>query len=122
RAVTDMLEPGSSVKPFVIAAALESGRYTRNSIIDTGTGHFEIGGVEVNDEHPLGKLDLAGVLAKSSNVAMAKIARDLEPQQIWNTLTRFGFGKVTASQFPGESAGHLPHYSNWRWAVVSSMS
>jgi cell division protein FtsI (penicillin-binding protein 3) len=117
-----MLEPGSSIKPFVIAAALESGRFDRASVIDTGTGVFQVGGVLVQDEHPSGVLDLAGVLAKSSNVAMAKIARELEPQQLWGTLTRFGFGQVTASQFPGESAGSLPNYSNWRWATVSALS
>src|SRR5690606_38281744 len=107
RAVTDMLEPGSSIKPFVMAAALESGRFDSASVIDTGTGSFEFGGVSVNDEHPLGRLDLAGVLSKSSNVAMAKIAKELEYQQLWSTLTRFGFGHVTSSQFPGESAGSL---------------
>jgi cell division protein FtsI (penicillin-binding protein 3) len=122
RAVTDMLEPGSSFKPFVIAAALESGRFDGASVIDTGTGSFVSGGVEVNDEHPEGVLDLAGVLAKSSNVAMAKIARELEPQQLWSTLSRFGFGHVTAIEFPGESGGFLPNYTNWRWHLIASMS
>jgi cell division protein FtsI (penicillin-binding protein 3) len=122
RAVTDMLEPGSSIKPFVIAAALESGRFDGASVIDTGAGRFEFGGVEVNDERPLGLLDLAGVLSKSSNVAMAKIAKELEYKQLWSTLTRFGFGHVTASQFPGESAGSLSNFANWRWATVSSLS
>lgn len=122
RAVTDMLEPGSSIKPFVVAAALESGRFDRSSVIDTRGGNWVYAGVEVNDEHPQGRLDLAGVLAKSSNVAMAMIAKELEPQQMWNTMTRFGFGRVTASQFPGESAGALPHYSNWRWSTIASMS
>jgi cell division protein FtsI (penicillin-binding protein 3) len=106
----------------VIAAALESGRFDGASVIDTGTGRYESGGVQVLDEHPLGVLDLAGVLSKSSNVAMAKIAKELEPQQLWSTLTRFGFGHVTASQFPGESAGTLSNYSSWRWVTVSSLS
>lgn len=122
RAVTDMLEPGSSIKPFVIAAALESGRFDRSSVIDTGTGYYQTGSVVVQDEHPAGRLDLAGVLAKSSNVAMFKIAKELESEQMWNTLTRFGFGLVTASRFPGESAGSLPHYSSWRPVTVSSLS
>jgi cell division protein FtsI (penicillin-binding protein 3) len=122
RAVTDMLEPGSSFKPFVVAAALESGRFDGASVIDTGTGFFETNGVEVRDEHPLGLLDLAGVLAKSSNVAMAKIAGELEPQQLWSTLSRFGFGQVTAIEFPGESGGLLPNYTNWRWHLIASMS
>ena len=122
RAVTDMLEPGSSIKPFVVAAALESGRFHKASRIDTEGGSWVYGGVSVDDSQPQGVLDMAGVLAKSSNVAMAKIARELEPQQLWGTMTRFGFGHVTASQFPGESAGSLPHYSNWRWATVASLS
>lgn len=122
RAVTDMLEPGSSIKPFVVAAALESGRFHKASRIDTEGGSWVYGGVSVEDSQPQGVLDMAGVLARSSNVAMAKIARELEPQQLWGTMTRFGFGHVTASQFPGESAGSLPHYSNWRWATVASMS
>ncbi len=122
RAVTDMLEPGSSIKPFVVAAALESGRFNAGSVIDTGTGFYEVNGVVVQDEHPLGRIPIAGVLAKSSNVGMAKIVRELEPQQLWNVLTRFGFGHVTASQFPGESAGSLPNYSSWRWVTMSSLS
>ena len=122
RAVTDMLEPGSSIKPFVVAAALESGRFHKASLVDTEGGSWVSGGVPVNDEHPQGVLDMGGVLAKSSNVAMAKIAKELEPQQLWNTMTRFGFGHVTASQFPGESAGSLSHYSNWRWRTIASMS
>jgi cell division protein FtsI (penicillin-binding protein 3) len=122
RAVLDMIEPGSSFKPFVMAAALESGKFDSSSVIDTGIGSFQFGGLEVNDEHPLGRLDLAGVLAKSSNVGMAMIASELEYRQLWTTLTRFGFGHVTASQFPGESAGSLTNYANWRWAMVSSLS
>lgn len=122
RAVTDMLEPGSSIKPFVVAAALESGRFDRASRIDTEGGSWVYGGVSVDDPHPEGVLDMAGVLARSSNVAMAKIAKELETQQLWGTMTRFGFGRVTASQFPGESAGSLSHYSNWRWATVASLS
>lgn len=122
RAATDMLEPGSSIKPFVIAAALESGRFNASSKIDTGSGFYEVNGVVAQDEHPYGVLDFAGVLAKSSNVGMAMIARELEPQQLWGTLTRFGFGHVTASQFPGESAGSLPNYASWRWVTVSSLS
>lgn len=122
RAVTDMLEPGSSIKPFVIAAALEAGLVDAGSVIDTGSGFYEVGGVVAQDEHPYGVLDLAGVLAKSSNVGMAKIAKDMKAQQLWSTLTRFGFGHVTASQFPGESGGTLSNYSSWRWVTMNSLS
>ena len=120
RAATDYLEPGSSIKPFMLAAALESGRFTPASMIDTSP--IMLGNDLLKDEHPLGTIGLATVLAKSSNVGMAKIALDLKPQQIWTTLTQFGFGRVTASHFPGESAGVLTNYSKWGRVAIASMS
>ncbi|HTQ35595.1 MAG TPA: penicillin-binding transpeptidase domain-containing protein [Steroidobacteraceae bacterium] len=119
-AATDYLEPGSSIKPFVVAAALESGRFDATSMIDTSP--IDIGGEPLVDEHPLGTIGLATVLAKSSNVGMAKIALELEPRQIWTTLSQFGFGRVTASRFPGESAGTLSNYSEWRKVEIASLS
>lgn len=122
RAATDILEPGSSIKPFVVAAALQSGRYDAASIIDTNPGFIRVGTKVIEDEHPMGAVGLAEVLAKSSNVGMAKIALTLEPAQIWETLTHLGFGRVTASGFPGESAGVLSNYSGWRPIGISSLS
>jgi cell division protein FtsI (penicillin-binding protein 3) len=122
RAATDIIEPGSSIKPFVVAAALQSGRYDAASIIDTSPGFIRVGTKIVEDEHQLGAIGLAEVLAKSSNVGMTKIALTLEPQQIWTTLTQLGFGRVTASEFPGESAGVLSNYSSWRPIGISSLS
>ncbi len=122
RAATDIIEPGSSIKPFVVAAALESGRFDASSIIDTSPGLLRVADTLVEDEHPQGAIGLADILAKSSNVGMAKVALDLDPQQIWRTLTQLGFGHVTASGFPGESAGVLSNYSGWRPVVVSSLS
>ena len=122
RAATDILEPGSSIKPFVVAAALESGRFDAASIIDTSPGFVRVGNKLVEDEHPQGALDLAGILAKSSNVGMTKIALALEPQQIWTTLTQLGFGHVTASGFPGESAGVLSNYASWKPTGIASLS
>ncbi len=120
RAATDYLEPGSSIKPFVVAAALESGRFDAASVIDTSP--IRVGDEEIVDEHPFGPLNLAGVLAKSSNVGMARIALDLEPRLIWTTLSQLGFGRVTASRFPGESAGVLSNYAGWRKIAISSLS
>jgi cell division protein FtsI (penicillin-binding protein 3) len=120
RAATDYLEPGSSIKPFMLAVALESGRFTPASMIDTSP--IMLGNEPLVDEHPLGTIGLATVLAKSSNVGMAKIALDLQPQQIWTTLTQLGFGRVTASHFPGESAGVLANYSQWSKIGIASMS
>ncbi len=122
RAATDLFEPGSSIKPFIVAAALASGRYRANSIIDTGGGFLQVGAKTIEDEHPLGAADLATVLAKSSNVGMAKMALSLEPQQIWATLDRLGFGQVTASGFPGESAGLLSNYSHWRPISIATLA
>lgn len=122
RAVTDILEPGSSIKPFVVAAALESGRFDAGSVIDTSPGFVKVGSRIIEDEHPQGAIGLAGVLAKSSNVGMTKIALALEPQQIWTTLTQLGFGHVTASGFPGESAGVLSNYASWRPEGIASLS
>ncbi|MEO6184846.1 MAG: penicillin-binding transpeptidase domain-containing protein [Steroidobacteraceae bacterium] len=122
RAATDILEPGSSIKPFVVAAALESGRFDAASIIDTSPGFVKVGNKVVEDEHPQGALGLAGILAKSSNVGMTKVALALEPQQIWTTLTQFGFGHVTASGFPGESAGVLSNYASWKPTGIASLS
>ena len=122
RAVTDYLEPGSSIKPFIVAAALESGRFNAASVIDTSPGMIRIGDRLIKDEHPQGVLTLAGVLAKSSNVGMTRIALELEPRQIWTTLTQLGFGRVTASRLHGESAGVLSNYAQWRKGDIASLS
>jgi cell division protein FtsI (penicillin-binding protein 3) len=122
RAATDMFEPGSSMKPFFVAAALSTGRYDERSIIDTSPGFIKVGAKTFDDEHDFGAINIATVLAKSSNVGMAHIALSLPPETIWNTLTRFGFGQVTTSGFPGESAGLLPQYSTWRPIGIATMS
>ncbi len=122
RAATDILEPGSSIKPFVIAAALASGKYSEQSIVDTSPGYIKVGARVLEDKHNLGRIDLATVLAKSSNVGMTRVALSLEPEQMWSTLTGLGFGQVTTSGYPGESAGLLPHWSHWRPVGISSMS
>jgi cell division protein FtsI (penicillin-binding protein 3) len=120
--VTDLFEPGSSIKPFVVAAALASGKFTANSVIDTNPGFIQIGATTFPDEHNLGVIGLATILAKSSNVGMAKLALQLEPQQIWSTLNRFGFGQVTNGGFPGESAGVFSNYSHWRAISIATLS
>lgn len=122
RAATDILEPGSSIKPFVVAAALASGKYNEQSIVDTSPGFIRVGAKPIEDKHNLGRISLATVLAKSSNVGMTHIALSLEPEQMWTTLTRLGFGQVTTSGYPGESAGLLPHWSHWRPIGIATMS
>lgn len=114
RAITDIFEPGSSIKPLVVAAALESGHYQANSIVDTSPGYFMVGAKTIEDTRNLGRVSLATILSRSSNVGMSKIAMNLEPDQLWSTMTRFGLGALTSSGFPGESAGLLTHFNHWQ--------
>ena len=122
RAATAILEPGSTMKPFVMSVALESGRYNENSRIDISSGMIKVGSKVIEDEHPLGVASLETILAKSSNVGMSTIALTLEPQQIWSTLRKFGFGQTTGSGLVGESQGMFTHYSNWRPPAIASLS
>jgi cell division protein FtsI (penicillin-binding protein 3) len=122
RGATDIFEPGSSIKPFVVAAGLASGQYRADSVIDTGPGMVRVGIKTIRDHHNLGRIPLATVIAKSSNVGMAKLALTLSPESMWDTLDALGFGKVTGSGFPGESAGLLNHYSQWRPIGQATMS
>jgi cell division protein FtsI (penicillin-binding protein 3) len=122
RAATDIFEPGSSIKPFIIAAALASGQYRADSVVDTSPGFLKVGIKVFEDEHNLGAIDLATVLAKSSNVGTAKVALSLKPELIWDTLTGLGLGQVTGSDFPGESAGMLSNYTHWRPIGIATLS
>ncbi len=115
RAVTDIFEPGSSFKPLIVAAALESGRYGPDSIIDTSPGYLRVGGkILTEDYNNLGKIDITTMLAKSSSVGAGKLGLELEREQLWAVLSRFGIGRLTDSGFPGESAGVLNHPQYWR--------
>ncbi len=114
RAITDIFEPGSSLKPLVVAAALESGQYRPSSIVDTAPGYIDVGPKRIEDTRNLGRVSLTTILARSSNVGITKLAMTLQPDQLWDTMTRFGFGALTTSGFPGESAGMLTHFSHWQ--------
>ncbi len=122
RAATDILEPGSSVKPFFVIAGLSSGKFKANSVVDTNPGFIRVGNRVFEDEHNWGQMDLATILAKSSNVGMAHVALALDRSSIWNTLSGFGFGQVSASGFPGESAGVLTNYAHWSDVQVATMA
>ena len=114
RAVTDVFEPGSTMKPFVIASALESGLYQVSSKIKTSPGLFQVGVNTIRDMHDYGTLDLTGVIRKSSNVAASKIALALDPEMFWEGLSGAGLGMATASSFPGEADGYLSDFHRWR--------
>jgi len=113
RAVTDVFEPGSTMKPFTIAAALESGRYHPASMIDTAPGYLKVGRNRVRDHHNLGVIDIPTVIRKSSNVGASKIALDLSGEQLWRLYSAMGFGEVTGVGFPGEVGGQLTPHQNW---------
>ena len=114
RAVTDVLEPGSTVKPFTVVAAFESGRYGPASTIDTNPGHIRIGNKILHDPVNYQVVDMTKLLAKSSQVATSKLAMDLDENAVFEVFSRFGLGVSTGSGFPGESAGILPNRSVWR--------
>lgn len=122
RALTDVIEPGSVMKPFTIAAALESGKWTPTTPVDTNPGWLAMSGYTIHDVHNHGMLDLTGVLTKSSNVGAAEISQTLDAKHMYELLDRFGFGERSGSGFPGEAAGVLPpgnEWSNLRKATIS---
>ena len=108
RAMTDLFEPGSTIKPFSMASALASGKYQPHSVINTAPGWMIVEGKRItDDEHNLGVIDLTTVLQRSSNVGMSKITLSLPAVSLWNLLHAVGFGQVTSSGFPGERPGIL---------------
>jgi cell division protein FtsI (penicillin-binding protein 3) len=122
RAATDIFEPGSSIKPFTAAAGIASGRFHPSTIIDTSPGLVRVGSKPITDKHNLGPISLTTVIAKSSNVGMTKMAMTLAPQSMHTMLRAFGFGEVTGSGFPGESAGLLYDASHWRKIEQATIS
>jgi len=113
RAVTDLYEPGSTLKPFTVAMALESGKYATDTLIDTTPGTFQVGGKTIRDTHNYGVLSVAHVIEKSSNVGASKIALSLPRERLWSMLRRVGFAESTGSRLPGEVAGLLNPPSTW---------
>ncbi|MEC7121246.1 MAG: penicillin-binding protein 2, partial [Pseudomonadota bacterium] len=121
RAAIDMFEPGSTVKPLTVSAALESGKYHTGSIIET-TGSMRIGNSTIRDSRNLGNINLETLIVKSSNVASAKIAQSLPKETMPNFYRRFGFGARTDLRFPGESAGLIMPESRWGVTEIATMS
>jgi len=115
RSMTDVLEPGSTIKPILMAAALSSGKFTPTSpIIDTTGGHWYFQGHDIHDTHNYGLLTPTGVITKSSNVGAAHIAMGLDTNLMYDTYRAFGLGNSTESGFPGEASGHLRIGRDWR--------
>jgi cell division protein FtsI (penicillin-binding protein 3) len=122
RALTDVFEPGSTIKPFTVAAALEAGMYAPNTMIDTSPGLFRVGGKLIRDMHDYGQIDISTVIQKSSNVGASKLALSMQPRQLWDVLAGAGFGFSSGSGFPGESPGSLSDYSGWHKIETATMS
>lgn len=122
RALTDLFEPGSTVKPFSISAALETGRYKPSSIVDTSPGWIRIGRYTIRDVSRGGRLTLTGILKKSSNVGVSRIALDIGIEPIYSMMQRMGFGQDTGLSFPGERVGVLPVRRQWRRSEVASLA
>jgi cell division protein FtsI (penicillin-binding protein 3) len=122
RAVTDLFEPGSSLKPFTAAAALEAGTVNPESVIQTAPGELTIGNRTIHDAHPQGALTVNQVIQKSSNVGAAKIALGLKPEALWSVFNRVGFGVPPRSGFPGEVSGRLRAHATWRPIEQATMS
>jgi cell division protein FtsI (penicillin-binding protein 3) len=114
RAVTDVFEPGSTIKPFTVAAALKSGRVTPQTLIPTSPGWYMVRGHTIQDLHDYGTLSVAKVISKSSNVGASKIALGMPAEALWEVFARVGFGEPTGSGFPGESAGVVTDFTRWR--------
>ena len=114
RAVTDVFEPGSTMKPLTLVAALESGRYTTETLIDTSPGRIRVGRKVLPDPRNYGEITLSRVVEKSSQVGITKVALDIGHEPIWEVFQRFGLGEPTATGFPGESSGLLPQRPRWR--------
>ena len=113
RALTDVYEPGSTMKPFTVAAALDRGSIAPDTVIDTSPGYFYVGRSQVKDSKNLGPIDVATVLSRSSNVGASKIALDLDKRELWRVMHELGFGSSAQTGFPGEVAGQLSDYRRW---------
>ena len=114
RAVTDVFEPGSTVKPFTMASGLKSGIIKPTSVIDTRPGTLRVSGHTIKDFRDYGQINLAKLIQKSSNVGVSKIALAMKPTQLWQDFSAFGLSEATGAYFPGEAMGSMPDPQKWR--------
>ncbi|NDU85087.1 MAG: penicillin-binding protein 2 [Ferrovum sp.] len=122
RAITDTYEPGSTIKPFTIAAALEAGKVQPDTVISTHGGVLSIGNHLIHDDHVAESYTVSEVIKHSSNVGAARIALSLPPVQLWDMFTDVGFGQKPKLGFPGESGGRLRPYQNWKPIEQATMA
>ena len=122
RVVTDVFEPGSTIKPFTIAAALMSGLYQPETLVDTAPGRLAFGRYSISDINNYGTLSISDVIRKSSNVGTTKVALTLGPERLWNLHHDVGFGSPTMSGYPGEVPGMLSDYADWTQLDLATAS
>ncbi|MBC3861114.1 penicillin-binding protein 2 [Undibacterium jejuense] len=122
RVLTDIFEPGSTMKPFTVALALDKGRVTPDTVFQTAPGRMTIGTNTIHDSHKMDSLTVAQVIQKSSNIGTAKISFQMQPQEMWEMFTSVGFGQQPKFGFPGAVAGRLRNYKNWRPIEQATMS
>lgn len=122
RVITDTFEPGSTMKPFTVALALETGRVKPETLIETAPGHMTIGSATIHDAHRQGTLTVAGVIQKSSNIGTAKMALQMPPQEMWEMFATLGFGQQPNIGFPGAVAGRMRNYKTWKPIEQATMS
>ncbi|ADP96322.1 penicillin-binding protein 3 [Marinobacter adhaerens HP15] len=122
KAITDLFEPGSTMKPITMAAALESGSYSVNSTIDTNPGFRRFGRFTIRDHRNYGVMDMTEIIVKSSNVGISRIATDLGGDVIRDLYARLGLGQPTGIGFPGEAVGVLPSPPKWRPVEEATLS
>lgn len=122
RALTDTFEPGSTMKPFIAALALEKGLVRPESTIQTAPGRLQIGGSTISDAHPQGLLTVNQVIQKSSNVGTVKMAMQMQPREMWEMFSQVGFGQKPQLDFPGAVSGRLRAHRTWRPIEQATMS
>ena len=122
RALTDIFEPGSTMKPFTAALSLETGRVTPGTVIQTAPGRITITGSTITDAHPHGALTVSEVIQKSSNVGTVKMAMQIPPREAWEMYTAIGLGQKPRIDFPGAVTGRLRPYKTWRPIEQATMS
>ncbi|WP_332848434.1 peptidoglycan D,D-transpeptidase FtsI family protein [Massilia sp. S19_KUP03_FR1] len=122
RVITDTFEPGSTLKPFTVALALDTGRVKPTTMIDTGNGRMMVGDKPIRDTHHNGVIDVSTIIQKSSNIGVSKIALGMPAEEMWNMFTKLGFGQAPRFGFPGAVAGRVRPYKSWRPVEQANMS
>jgi cell division protein FtsI (penicillin-binding protein 3) len=122
RVITDTFEPGSTLKPFTVALALDRGLIKPATLFDTGNGRYQTGGHTIRDTHPHGVIDVTTIIQKSSNIGTTKISELLSAQEMWEMFTKVGFGQAPRYGFPGAAAGRVRPYKSWPIVAKANMS